>query len=276
MKNRSTAGGRVRPTRVGGPVNWPEYWLLGVAVVVLVGLLAGGVVLIFTRSGPTVFRPRMPADGLVTNELTQHASAAQQPHRSRDWVVTSGSLFAVGGMGWSGRPDDKSPDAESRNGTNSAVFRVVSRRRDFADVRVRFALRVSRLVRTRSTPKETYDGVHLLLRYRSPQQLYAVSLQRRDKILAIKRKDPGGPSNGGTYTVLSTAPFPLLHDWINVDVTVRDTPDGSTALDLHIDGRLIMVAVDRSAHRITGPGGIGLRADNAEFFFKDMIAEPVQ
>lgn len=115
------------------------YGLTAVAVVVL--LAAGITVLRLVEPGP--FRPEFGPDGLVTNELTERHGDVDGVRRSDDWVATSGSLFARSGMGYSGRPDDIRPDVESKVSTDSAVLRVISRRRDFGDVRVRLKVRVA-------------------------------------------------------------------------------------------------------------------------------------
>lgn len=230
--------------------------------------------LVIALSGPGTFRPRMTRDGLVTNEVAARGGKTKGVRRSPDWVATSGSLFAVAGMGWTGKPDDVAPDAQSRTGTDSAVFRLITRRRDFGGVRISFDLKVEQLVSTARTPPQDYDGLHLLVRYQSPQELYAISLQRRDGTIAIKRKSPGGPSNGGTYTQLAVGEYPLVNSWIHVDVTVTDAADGAVQLDVRIDGKLVMLALDRAVERIWRPGAIGLRGDNAEFYFRDLVAEP--
>lgn len=118
--------------------------------------------------------------------------------------------------------------------------------------------------------------MHLLVRYRSAQELYAVSMQRRDGKVAIKRKDKGGPSNGGSYTELAEAEFPFRTDWVDVEVIVQDADDGTTRIALRLNGKQIVSATDSSADRVTGEGGIGLRGDNAEFYFKDLTVEEAE
>ncbi|GGL17150.1 hypothetical protein [Mangrovihabitans endophyticus] len=226
-------------------------------------------------SRPHPFQPSFGDSGLITNELLERHPDVPGVRRSDDWVLTSGSLFADDGMGYSGRPDDGQPDALSGQANDSAVFRAVSRRRDFADVRVRLRVRIDSLVSTARTPEQDYDGLHLFLRYRSPQELYVVSLQRRDGTVAIKRKIPGGPSNGGSYQELAGAELPLRHEWLNVEARVRDAEDGSTRFVVRVDGQQVLSATDASPRRLAGPGGVGLRGDNAEFHFADFIAEPI-
>jgi hypothetical protein len=96
---------------------------------------------------------------------------------SPDWQMTSGSLFAADGAGWSGIPDGTEADATSSNGNDSAVFRLNTNRFDFGDVAVSFDLRNDGLAATSRTPAQAYDGVHVWLRYQSQYQLYAVSMQ---------------------------------------------------------------------------------------------------
>ncbi|MEK8172153.1 hypothetical protein NKH77_31475 [Streptomyces sp. M19] len=77
---------------------------------------------------------RLPVAGLVTNEYASRRPGAADARTDPDWLVTSGSLFARWACGWTGVPDGDSPGPDSRRHTGSAVFRLVSRRRDFGDV----------------------------------------------------------------------------------------------------------------------------------------------
>ena len=79
-------------------------------------------------------------DGLV--------ATSGQPSNDPAWMVTSGSLFRSDNVGWTGRPDD----GQSPDGNGSAVFRMVSKERSFADVTVRMRLRLSDFVTTDRTP----------------------------------------------------------------------------------------------------------------------------
>ena len=207
-------------------------------------------------------------DGLVTS--------AGHPSDDSLWMVTSGSLFRSDNAGWTGRPDDgQSPDA---NG--SAVFRMVSKDRDFADVTVRMRLRVSDFVATDGTPEQAYDGAHVWVRYQSEFELYAVSVDRRDGTMIVKKKCPGGTSNGGTYVDigegLSSVPV-LLDRWQQIEVTVRNMSDGSVAISGIRDG-LRMNVIDRGVGcpPLRAPGGVGLRGDNAELWFDDIRVEPTR
>src|SRR5438093_2931411 len=68
------------------------------------------------------------ADGLITNAYAFWHPTAPGIAVSPVWAVHSGSLFANGSMGWSGVPDDATPDACSCNGTGSAVLRAAPTR----------------------------------------------------------------------------------------------------------------------------------------------------
>src|SRR5436309_15525953 len=90
------------------------------------------------------------------------------------------------------------------------MFTVVARRHDFGDVGLPLTLPHRRLVATRRTPAQALDGVHVFLRYRSPQELYVVSVNRRDHEVVVKKKLPGGHVNGGHYIPIGA---PARWDW---------------------------------------------------------------
>jgi hypothetical protein len=219
-------------------------------------------------------------DGLLTNEYATWNPANGDSVSSADWVQNSGSLFVRSGAAWSGVPDGGSPDATSTTATGSAVLRVTTRRQDLASVRVRLLLRVDRLVTTSRTPATDWDGVHVLLRYRSEEQLYYASVDRRDGSLAIKKKCPGGTTNGGTYTTLAATPpgsHPIPYGtWHQAAVGVVDNADGSVTIRIFRDGQRVLQAVDRGAGcaPIRGGGAVGIRGDNAQFAFDDFSVRP--
>jgi hypothetical protein len=213
-------------------------------------------------------------DGLVTNEYAHWNPRRGDRVTSPTWDMTSGSLFTQGGVGYSGRTDRTSPNVRSTNATDSAVFRLNTRRADFGDVRIASRLNVQRLASTSSTPAVAWDGVHIWLRYQSQYNLYYASVARRDGRVVIKKKCPGGPSNDGTYYSLSkeVPGFPIPYgEWRDVGATVRNNRDGTVAISLTLRGRAVVTATDQGVGcaPITRAGAVGIRGDNAEFRFDD-------
>ena len=189
------------------------------------------------------------------------------------WTLTSGSLYRSGGRGWTGHPDDGSgPDD---NG--SAVFRMVSKADGYTDVTIHLQLLVDDFVSTPGTPEQDYDGAHVWVGYRSEYELYAVSVDRRDGRLAIKKKCPGGPSNGGTYIDLveeyEDAPVPIGR-WQDVLVTYTTGADGSVTISADRDGHRLQANDPGVGCAPLTSGRVGIRGDNAELYFKDIEVTP--
>jgi hypothetical protein len=99
--------------------------------------------------------------------------------------------------------------------------------------------------------------------------LYALSVNRRDGTIRIKKKCPGGPSNGGVYLDLLPSqrlavPYGL---WQQVQATAQSNPDGSVTLGLYRDYALVARVTDTGAGcaPITVPGRVGIRGDNDDF-----------
>ena len=101
-----------------------------------------------------------------------------------------------------------------------------------------------------------------------------ISVMRRDGLVTIKRKLPGGPSNGGTYVTLASDRSPDRVSASGIEVRVETTDrDGAVLITLWLDDVAVLEAVDAGdlAAPITGPTGIGLRADNIEAYFDDLV-----
>jgi hypothetical protein len=216
-------------------------------------------------------------DGLLTNEYAFWNPTATGRVADPNWEMTSGSLFARSGTGWSGVPDNVEPNATSSNGTDSAIFRMVTRRTDFTNVNVSVRLRHEGFVSTPSTPAVAWDGIHLFLRYVSEESLYYASVNRRDNTTQIKKKVPGGPSNGGTYYTLASGRFTVVQGvWQDVTATIIDRADGAVVIQLFANGALVASAVDTG---VGGPvlrsGGLGLRGDNSQFSFDDFLVRSI-
>jgi hypothetical protein len=216
------------------------------------------------------------ADGLVTNEYATWNPSSAQAVKSTDWEMTSGSLFAQGGAGWTGVPDGcSSASASGSPCTASAVFRLNTAREDFGDVTVSTALKVQRLVSTSRTPAVAWDGVHVWLRYQSEESLYYASFARRDGRIVVKKKCPGGSENGGTYYELApgeVSGFPIPFGSVQqISAGIKTNADGSVTITMQRGGATILSATDKGlgCAPITAPGAVGIRGDNAEFSFDD-------
>jgi hypothetical protein len=226
-----------------------------------------------TAPGVLFFDAFGPDNGIITNEFATWNPTNPARVASPDWEMTSGSLLAAYGSGWTGVPDGGSPDARSETATGSAVFRLNTRRHDFGDVDVAMRLRVSGLVATSRTPATDWDGVHIWMRYRAEEELYYASVNRRDGAVVIKKKCAGGSTNGGTYHTLASAKGHAipLDTWQDVAAGVQDNPDGTVTLRLWREGRLLLEVTDRGTGcaPLTGDGAVGVRGDNANFLVDD-------
>ena len=208
-------------------------------------------------------------NNLITNEYAFRNPNDPRAVRSPNWEATSGSLFYKRGVGITGVPDGCKPDRYSQVCNDSAVFRLRTRRTGFKNVTVSVRLLNHSLTSTSRTPARAIDGIHLWLRYQSEAQLYALSVNRRDGTVVIKKKCPGGPSNGGTYYTLASAkslPIPF-GTWQRVQATVQNGQDGSVDLRLSRDGTQLVEATDRGTGcaPITAAGRVGVRGDNDDF-----------
>lgn len=216
------------------------------------------------------------ADGLITNEYAYWNPTAPDRVVDSTWWLNSGSLFARSGAGWTGRVDDIAPNATSSNGTDSAIFRLLTRRSDLTNVSVSLRLRHEGFSTTPSTPAVAWDGVHVFLRYASEESLYYASVDRRDGTTQIKKKVPGGSSNGGTYYTLASGKNPFVQGvWQQVNASIATQADGSVRITLVVDGVVVCQAVDAG---VGGPviasGMVGLRGDNSMFSFDDFSVTP--
>jgi len=249
--------------------------LVPLAVALALGLLGGIALAVFVAPrqpahGRMLFSPRFGSAGLVTNEYAYRHPHAEAAAHSPDWQMTSGSLFARAGGGWSGLIDARAPDALSLSGTNSSVFRLVSRH-VFENYSISFSWRINRFPPTATS--RNWDGLHLWLRHQSPKELYFISFRRRDGLIVIGKKMSGGDVNGGRYTSLRKvrrAPAPL-GAWQKLRATI-ETDGSAVTIRLLLGGALVARAVDREGvdKPILSAGRVGLRGDNAEFEFRTL------
>jgi hypothetical protein len=222
---------------------------------------------------PVMFAPSFAGpDRLLTNEFAHWNPGNKRAVMSPDWDVTSGSLFICDGAGWTGVPDTRAVDASSSSGTDSSVFRVITKRRDFGDVAVSLQVRDLRLAAPGATAPAEVDGIHLFLRYQTPAWLYVVSLNRRDDQIVIKKKLPGGPTAGGTYVTLGQAPYVVPYGaWQSFTVRITGGQDRPVRISVAVGARRILAVSDRGmgGPAIVSPGAVGLRGDYCEFEFRD-------
>ncbi len=150
-----------------------------------------------------------PADGGVDGDRACLIPIAR-------FEVTSGRWRTIGG-----------DPAAAR--TASPVFRARSMRADLDSPVLQLRFRIDRFLE--GTEEHDWDGVHVGLRYASPDDLYYLSLARRDGTVAVKRK------SRGRYETLAVADAEVsVGAWHRATVSVADTPDG-TQLRLTVDGR---------------------------------------
>ncbi len=231
---------------------------------------------------------------LITNEYATYnpgcATASPPCVVSPNWTVTSGTLFWQSGAGWSGVSDLCSgPVSEYSQGcNNSDVFRMNTKLSTFTNARVELDLDIT-AIRPHTT-SSSWDGVHILVRRVNETNLYTFSVERRDGALVIKRKCPGGTTNGGTYyTLASTAvnSYPIALGKVqHVAASATTHSDGTVTLDLYrgnttATATLLLTAKDagrtntwkdssgtvhtQACPPITTPAEVGLRGDYMEF-----------
>ncbi|MDT5148472.1 MAG: hypothetical protein QOI01_205 [Mycobacterium sp.] len=173
------------------------------------------------------------------------------------WQITSGSLSFEDGVAR----------------TDSPVFRMVSADRGFNDVTVTVTLAVDDL---RKGPD--WSGAHVWVRYQSQYELYAVSVDREDGAMIIKKKCAGGSDNGGTYYDLTAyqpdAPVPF-GEWQNVTVSATDQPDGSVAITASRDGHSMSANDTGIGCAPLHGGGVGVRGDNAVIRLDRIVVQSV-
>lgn len=222
-------------------------------------------------------------DGLITSEYTYWNPAAANARKNSNWEMTSGALFSAtlngAKVAYSGYPTYETsigPSPTITSGNNSAVFRLTSVPSNFGNAEVSFKLFNKQLVSTAGTPAVAWDGIHVFLRYQSEENLYYASINRRDGALAIKKKVPGGTSNGGTYYTLAGTsagrnPIPF-NTWQNVKATIQTNANNTVTIQLFNNGNLLLSYTDNGSvggPAITNPGKVGIRGDNDEFYIDD-------
>jgi hypothetical protein len=184
------------------------------------------------------------AAAVILSSTEPESGPATQPAFIARFEVTSG---------------DWSADATGAR-TTSRAFRARSKADEPADVRVALRFRIGKY--EHAGPDHKWDGVHVGLRYASPDDLYYVSLARRDGTVAIKRKQDG------RYETLRTATLAVTNgSWHDATVTTA-TVDGGVAITLSVDGTDVLTTVDKEP--LTADGRVSLRSDNADVRFANV------
>jgi phage replication-related protein YjqB (UPF0714/DUF867 family) len=234
------------------------------------------------------------ADGLITNE---YAHSNSDGIFSPDWDVTSGSLFRQSNTAWTGLPDSLAPNKYSSDHTGSDVFRLNTFRTFGGNIKVSLALKNnSEIHNSNCSANDTcWHGVHIWLRHLTQYDLYAVSLNRADNKVAIKRKVPCGNENGGFYSDLTAT---VTHAWSvgtwqHYSVTIQTNSNGSVTIKVYDDdsnpNAPFLQATDAGGTNpswtpgcatpgnyptaqyppITAAGSVGVRGDFDNFNFDD-------
>lgn len=208
-------------------------------------------------------------DGLITNEYAFARPTDPAARSSPVWIVESGSLFASGGTGWTGAPDDKTVNGGSNAGTGSALFVARTRKADFGDVALSLRLYNQGLVTTASTPRTNWDGAHVHLRYVNADQFYLFSVNRRDNTMVIKKRQ------AGVYTTLGSATLSVPYrKWQAAKVSALSNADGSVSLSMTVEGRTLSRRdAGTGGPAIRTAGAIVLRGDNANLKFDVLSAD---
>lgn len=238
-------------------------------------------------------------DGLLTNEFAFYNKSDPGAVVSMDWDMTSGSLFSKSGAFWTGVPDTcDTPNAKSRNCTNSDVFRANSKQIFGGTTNVSLSiLQLSDPHNSGCNNDDTcWHGTHIWLRYQNQFNLYYASINRADGQMVIKRKVPCGNDNSGTYFVLGTY---VKHNykagnWNKYTARIQNNSDNSVTI-LIFDPSVsttkpVVQGVDKGGTNpnwsttcnvagkyptaqyspISAAGSIGVRGDYANFEFKDL------
>lgn len=236
---------------------------------------------------------------LITNEFAFWNPTDPNAKISAEWEMDSGSLFSYNGRFWTGIIDTTKPNADSSNGTNSAVFRAVRKQKTYSNPTVSFMFRAKKFVATSAVSNG--EQATVFLRYQNQYNLYYATFCRKDGKVVIKKKVEGGPvqSNKGTYYTLPTVQnpntsylpyvFPLNED-VEVKASIADDANGNTIVAVFINGQFVISGIDdnkgglflgstkaNSPHAATkiSSGKVGLRMDNLEAEFWNWKEEGV-
>ena len=198
---------------------------------------------------------------LVTNDYAYFNPDSPRAVHSADWIVTSGSLFARDRAGWTGAPDSVRPNANSSNGTDSATFRAVTRRRDFGNVAVgTTSASADVVVGAAEGPRNTTMA--------SPKVRLMGDVAVVTYVRLVQYLDD---SSGAVTSHYEETRIWQRQDgrWQHVLATIRSNANHTVTISAYVNGRLRLSTTDTGAGGsvLSEPGAVGLRGDNAEFEF---------
>lgn len=217
---------------------------------------------------------------VVTNEYAYWNPTAGDRVEDPQWYANSGTLWGVNGFAFNYKDpmDIGAPNAQSTNHNNNAVGRFVTKKSDFAD---NYAIRVwiqnvgltvpSGVIDGEVNVAHDWDGVHIWANYQAENNLYYASINRRDGKVVIKRKKPGGGSNGGTYVDLSTYnnyAVPTRSTQYRIVVETINTSPLTVRIRLWDFTTMLAEGIDSMAVSGVAPltsGSVGIRSDNCKW-----------
>ena len=216
---------------------------------------------------PLLFRDSFDGpDGIITNHHAYFAPSYEEAHRSPLWEMESGCALRRGNRLWTGVPTLGEPNKDCTNGTGSGVFRLWTKRDDFDNVAVSFALRNNGYV----PEGESWDGVKIYLRRHDGDNFYTAEVNRREGNVIIQRKCDGRYGLlGGTRSAVT----PALHrEWEYVGGTVTNLSDDAVRIQVIRGDEVVLEAVDEagSCDVLRQPGRIGIRGDRTDFHADDL------
>lgn len=176
-------------------------------------------------------------------------------------AARDGTAVALTGDVWEVTSGDWQVDGSSAT-TDAPTFRARTTQRDHGDVAVSLRFRIDGYG---SEGTHRWDGVHLGVRYASPDDLYYVSVARRDGTIAVKRKA------GGEYETLATADLDVaIGEWHTAEIETRTTDGDAVAITVDIDGEAALEVVDDDTSALTGTGRVSIRSDDVEAAFDEV------
>ena len=99
-------------------------------------------------------------------------------------------------------------------------------------------------------------------------------MNRRDGHVVIKKKCPGGSTNGGTYyTLADKSGYAIPYGtWQNVAASAQNASGGVNLKLYRADTQLLSVTdTGKGCAAITSSGATGVRGDNDNFLFDDFM-----